>query len=262
MTEFIQETQSIIPNSDHIFINNLTSSGSTFTLGNLQKELKKSENIQSIIDYINKTIIPNCVIDYSDYIHSEDDIDQFQELKQLFINESFEIIRKLNTIIQKHLQMKPGEFVNIDTSISWYTGEETFLKSNDQSPFYDYKIISQILTIIFKLNDFINELYMKEAKYFDDKISYLKHLLDEKKEQLSQLEFTIFSFKINEMLEKLNKDKDANNNDFKLFHEVTSTIRIYFLSLFSHMESNRSKYLSHLPLCIMNVFRSSLYFLN
>ena len=261
MTEFIQKSLSAMFDFEHSFINKLTNPGFTFSEGKLQKELKQSLNIQSIIDYINKTIIPNCVIDYSNYIESEDDIDQFQELKQLFINESIEIIKKLNTIIQKHLQMKPGEFVNIDTSISWYTGEETFLKNGDQNPFYDYKIISQILTIIFKLNDFINELYMKEAKYFDDKISYLKHLLDEKKEQLSPLEYMIFSFKINEMLEKLNKDSDTNNNDFKLFHEVTSTIRTYFLSLFSHMEFDRSKYLNHLPLCTLNVFRSSLYFL-
>lgn len=261
MTEFIQESSPAMSDFEHSFINKLTSPGFTFSEGKLQKELKQSENIKSIIDYINKTIIPNCVIDYSNYIESEDDIDQFQELKQLFINESIEIIKKLNIIVQKHLQMKPGEFVNIDTSISWYAGEETFLKNGDQNPFYDYKIISQILTIIFKLNDFINELYMKEAKYFDDKISYLKHLLDEKKEQLSPLEYMIFSFKINEMLEKLNKDSDTNNNDFKLFHEVTSTIRTYFLSLFSHMEFDRPKYLSHLPLCTLNVFRSSLYFL-
>jgi hypothetical protein len=159
------------------------------------------------------------------------------------------------------MQMKPTEFVNIDTGISWYSGEETFLKNNEENPFYDYKIISRILTIIFKLNDFINELYMKEAKYFDDKISYLNHLLNEKKEELTPLEYTIFSYKVNELLEKLNKDKDNNNSDFKLFHETTTTIRTYFLSLFSHIKYDISKYLSHLPLCTLNVFRSSLYFL-
>ena len=115
-----------------------------FQKNELEKYIKIEDNVIIIINYINNTIIPNCMIDYSEYVQNNDDLAQFKELKELFINEGLEIIKKLNNIILKHIDKKPNEFVNIDIKNNWYLNEPSISenKNNYSNPFFDYTLIS------------------------------------------------------------------------------------------------------------------------
>ena len=239
------------------FISNLTNKEYVFKDNSLQKELKA--NIDQIIEYINKHIIPNSKIDYSEHVESDEDIQEFNKVKEMVINEGIEIVKKLSTILMKHRQIKPNEFVNLDTTTSWFLNESTFIENKEtKSPFYDYKIISKVLTIIFKLVDFINEEYLNEIKFIEQRNMYLEKLLKEKKEELSEFEFVFFSTSVNAKLDSIKIEKEKLIEKFRFFHEVSYTIREYFLALFRIQDS---AILTYLPTCSLNIFRSSIFFL-
>jgi hypothetical protein len=173
--------------------------------------------------------------------------------------EGIEIVKKLSPILMKHRQMKPNEFVNLDTTTSWFLNESTFIENKEiKSPFYDYKIISKVLTIIFKLVDFINEDYLNEIKYIEQRNMYLEKLLKEKKEELSEFEYIFFSTSVNAKLNSLKIEKEKLMEKFRFFHEVSYTIREYFFALFRIQDS---AILTYLPICSLNIFRSSIFFL-
>jgi hypothetical protein len=235
-----------------------------FQKNELEKYIKIEDNVIIIINYINNAIIPNCMIDYSNYVENDDDISQFKELKELFISEGIQIIKKLNNIILKHIDKKPNEFVNIDIKNNWYLNEPSIIenKNNYSNIFFDYALISKILTINFKLIDFMNDQYLNEIKYYEDRENYLKHILVEKKNELSYFEYLLFKHKVNRVLKSIDNDKKNIIDNFKILHENSKTIHNYFLSLFSYMKnSNLDNYISFLPLCTLNIFRSSLYFI-
>jgi hypothetical protein len=235
-----------------------------FQKNELEKYIKIEDNVIIIINYINNTIIPNYMIDYSEYVQNNDDLAQFKELKELFINEGLEIIKKLNNIILKHIDKKPNEFVNIDIKNNWYLNEPSISenKNNYSNPFFDYTLISKILTINFKLIDFINDQYLNEIKYYEDRENYLKHMLLEKEKELSYFEYLLLKNKVNELLKSIDTDKKNIRDNFKIFHENSKPIHNYFLSMFSFMKNNNlDQYMSFLPLCTLNIFRSSLYFI-
>jgi hypothetical protein len=239
------------------FISNLTNKDYIFKDNSLQKELKA--NIDQIIEYINKHIIPNSKIDYSEHVESDEDVQEFNKVKEMVINEGIEIVKKLSPILMKHRQMKPNEFVNLDTTTSWFLNESTFIENKEiKSPFYDYKIISKVLTIIFKLVDFINEDYLNEIKYIEQRNMYLEKLLKEKKEELSEFEYIFFSTSVNAKLNSLKIEKEKLMEKFRFFHEVSYTIREYFFALFRIQDS---AILTYLPICSLNIFRSSIFFL-
>ena len=211
-----------------------------FQKNELEKYIKIEDNVIIIINYINNTIIPNCMIDYSEYVQNNDDLAQFKELKELFINEGLEIIKKLNNIILKHIDKKPNEFVNIDIKNNWYLNEPSISenKNNYSNPFFDYTLISKILTINFKLIDFINDQYLNEIKYYEDRENYLKHMLLEKEKELSYFEYLFLKNKVNELLKSIDTDKKNIRDNFKIFHENSKQIHNYFLSMFSFMKNN------------------------
>jgi hypothetical protein len=240
------------------FISNLTNKDYIFENNSLQKEIKI--NIDLIIEYIQKTIIPNSMLDYSDHVESEEDIEEFQKVKEMFIYEGIEIVHKLSSIIQKHQHVRPYEYVNLDTTLSWYLNEKSFVDNKEiTNPFFPHKIISKILTIIFKLIDFINEQYLNEINWHDRRIKYIEKLLRDKKEELSEIEFIFYSMHANKKLKYEKEMKEKVIHKFRDFHEITYPIRSYFLSLF-RIES-KDAYLAYLPICSLNIFRSSLYFI-
>ena len=73
------------------FISNLTNKDYIFKYNSLQKELKA--NIDQIIEYINKHIIPNSKIDYSEHVESDEDVQEFNKVKEMVINEGIEIVK-------------------------------------------------------------------------------------------------------------------------------------------------------------------------
>jgi hypothetical protein len=240
------------------FISNLTNKDYIFQNNSLQKEIKI--NIDLIIDYIQKTIIPNSMLDYSEHVESEEDIEEFQKVKEMFINEGIEIVNKLSTIIMKHQQVRPYEYVNLDTTLSWYLNEKTFTENEEiKNPFFSHKIVSKILTIIFKLIDFINEQYLNEINWHNRRIKYIEKLLKDKKEELSEMEFIFYSMHLNIKLKNEKEIKEKVIDNFKNFHEINYPIRSYFLSLFKI--DSKEAYLRYLPICSLNIFRSSLYFI-
>ena len=246
------------------FLEKLVNKNYIFEKNELEKNIKFETTIEKLINYINEMIIPNCMIDYSQYVQNNDDIFQFKELKELFTNEGIIIVTKLNKIILKHIEKKPYEYVNIDIKNNWYLNEPSINENtnNYSNPFYDYKLISIILTINFKLIDFINDQFLNEIKYYEDRENYLKHILIEKEKELPYLQYLIFKHKINDLLKSIDDDKKNMIDNFKLFHENSKPLHTYFLSMFSFMKNNNlDQYLSFIPSCILNIFRSSLYFI-
>ena len=207
------------------------------SLNDLEKILKLPDIINIIQNYIDRTIIPNCMIDES-------------EVNEMFISESIHIIKNLSKIIYKYSQLKPFEFV-----IPSLIDEPPILKAEYTNPFYERVSIRSILAFIYKLVDMCNEHYLNKINFFESMIErlHMRELSPETSPQEVQY--------IKSLIPTLNASKDGVLTSFKKVHQCADIIQSYFLSLFQFILSDPGKYLAHIPKCIFNIFRSSVVFL-
>ena len=207
-------------------------------ISQLENMLKIDNSMQVIIHYITQNIFPNSLI--------QDQIElNFDELRESFIDEGIEIIKKLSLILDKYITKYPTQYVNIDLDNQWFKGEEPFIKeSSSQNLFANKKKISEILAIICKLVDFINVNFLSELDLYDKKISYLSR-------QPQNIHILIMTNQITSIQTECKKK-------FKAFHSTCNIIHTYILSIY---ETNEHGFLAYMPKITLNIFSSSLYFL-
>ena len=225
-------------------------SGYEASIEEIESMLKEENSIKYIIDYINHTIIPNACI--QDNIDPNNDTPiNFSEIRELFIGEITQIIKKLSLIIKKYITTKPGQFVNLDMENPWFHGDPTFIIDKEciyQSLFIERGKISQILTIICKLIDYINNTFITEIDLYNRKIKYCEMKISEST--------NVFQYRL--LISDLTRQKTVCIEKFGEVHSISDIAHKYILSIF---RTNNKGYLSFMPKSIMNIFSSSLYFL-
>ena len=200
----------------------------------LEDILRTENSTQIIMNYVIHNIFPNSQIEGE------------MELKETFINEGIEIILKLSLIIQKYMDKHPNQYVNIDLDNQWFRNEEPFIIDETiQNLFLNKKKISEILAIICKLVDFINNNYLMEIDLYEKRIFYIS--------QQPPNSYLII------LTDELSSKKVKCIEKFKEFHSKCGIIRNYILSIY---ETNNIGYLGYIPKITLNIFSSSLYFLN
>lgn len=226
---------------------------SEIPISELETLIKDGNIIDEALHYTT-VIMSNCAVEY----RNEMNIREEMEFKKMFITEGTNIMKNFSKIISKYTTRKPKSFVNIDFDSPWYANEPTFINEGIVNPFENNVKISKILTVICKLVDFINNHYVTQLKFIDQQNQYLKHRLLEIRERVSAFEFMIISSQLEDTITEINTHKKNITADFKEFHASSDTIHQYYLNLFS----NRKDCLNFLPISILNIFQSSVYFIS
>jgi hypothetical protein len=203
----------------------------------MKEIIKKNDFFEKIIGYINDTIFPNIMIR-----EEEEDVNA---IRDLFINEVYNIITNFNKYIGINLGPQTGEIklpqlVNIDLENKWFAGEISFINDLAENHFAINPLKSQIVSIVCKLVDFTNTYFISKIDLFGKKINYITH---------NHPHFP---------LDDLIRQKAECIAKFKDFHTLSNTVHKYFLLIFN---KNDKCYLSFLPRSIMNIFSSSLMFI-
>lgn len=206
--------------------------------------------LDSILDYIKTTLVSNLFFE-SELLN----FDESNEIHKLFIDEAKELIIKFSFIIDKFVKKNPQSFRNVDLT-SWIFQDEPRFSIESSTHIYNSLFkenirISKILTICYKLIDLLNT-------YFMTKITRYKSIITHYRGQQDQNPLLSLNIDFLTMLERLEQDYKDYIMNFKIVHDISFTIQKYFLSIF---ETNNMNYVSFMPQCIMNIFSSSLYFI-
>lgn len=202
------------------------------TLLEMKEIIKKDDFFVKIIGYINGTLFPNSMI------HEE-------VIRNFFFNELCNIITNFNKFIGINIGFQTGEIklpqlVNIDLENEWFAGEKSFINDlSAENHFAINPLKSQMVTIVCKLVDFANTNFISEIKLLDDLINNP----------------TRHHYPLTELI----RHKAECIAKFKDFHTLSNTIHKYFLLI---LDKNNKCYLSFLPRSIMNIFSSSLMFID
>ena len=224
---------------------------------NVVEELIKNKTfLDELILYINK-LISNCQVEYDRELDEMED-----EIKNMLVEEVKTIIKNLSLIMCKYFNKKSDSLISLELNNVWYSSEKCMLINDKkiENPYIQNKTISKILTIICKLTDFLNDFYLGQIDRTNSQIEYFKRKLKEEEEKFSVYEFTLMTKQFDIFMEKINTIKQKNINNLKGVHDISKPIQKYFINAFN-MDFANITYLQFTPISILNIFRSSLYFL-
>lgn len=213
-------------------------------MNTLEQQLKADNSMEIIVNYIIQNIFPNALIRDQIDTDNNEPLD-LNEVRETSINEGIELVKKLSLIIQKYITGKSGEYVNIDTSMQWFTGDASLIAIPEcPNIFKNKKKISAILAIICKLVDFINTIFLTDIDLLNRKLSYV-----------TAQPTSMHKIYLVGHLTKYHAECVAK---FKAFHGHCYIIHDYILSIY---RTNNHGYLGYMPQSTLNIFSSSLYFL-
>jgi hypothetical protein len=219
--------------------------------------VKNKTFLDDLITHINN-LISNIQVQYDRELDSLKD-----NIKNIFIEEIKTIIKNLSTILSKYFEKRPGTFISMDLDNVWYLSEKKFLPNdkNIMNPYAQNKAISKILTIVCKLIDFLNDFHLNQITDCKKKIQYLKRKLEEEKDNIGIIQFHYMTKQFNKMIGQLELSKEKYIEKFKLVHEISKPVQQYFINMFNSDFANEL-YLAFTPVSILNIFQSSLYFVD
>jgi hypothetical protein len=226
-------------------------------ISTVEEIIKNKTFLDQLVLYINK-LISNCQVEYDrELTESEDDI------KNMLIQELKTIIKNLNLVMSKYFNKRPDSLISLELNSMWYSCEQCIIKNDKktENPYLQNKTISKILTIICKLIDFLNDYYLNQINKTESQIEYLKIKLKEEEERVSVIEFNFVTTQFENLITKIKGIKEKNVNSLKEIHSISKTVQKYFINVFNADFAN-STYLQFTPVSILNIFRSSLYFLS
>ena len=230
--------------------------------------LKDKCFLPELIIYIEK-MISNSQCEYDIELEDMED-----DIKKIYIEEIKNIITKLTIIMCKYFDKKPGTLISLELNNVWYQSEKCIWSTNtevdtefketkefiESNPYAKNKTISKILTIICKSIDFLNEYHLNQISFTDKKIVYLKNKLKEKEHEVSIMQYQVLVIQYNEIIEQIKLIKAKYIENFKHVHKISQPIQQYFITIFNSNFVNMC-YLQFTPISLLNIFRSSLYFL-
>jgi hypothetical protein len=207
-----------------------------------------AENIDQINSYVKEQIIPFTATDYSEHILTLDDVNEFDELKNMFIKQGINILQNLVRIFESN-----DGFFQINMANVWFAGEPTFYKLDKDvvNPFLDNPIMSNILTIIVKLIDYINDIYIRKIEIYAEEIIRCRQIIDM---------YPMDSLIIQSRLELFRREYDKIALDIRMINTISKSIELYFLNMFKHINQTKNyDYLYFLPISILNIFNQYKY---
>jgi hypothetical protein len=208
-----------------------------------------------------RDLISNCQIEYDEDLS---EIEEY-EIKNVFIDDIKNIIINLNMVLVKYFNKNLGKLISLDLENIWYSSEKTLLKNDILStlvnPFIKNKTISKILTIVCKLIDFLNEYSITKIKTIDENIEYLKYRLKEIQLTHNFAEYEHMLKDFNKRIESREFLKNLYCDNFKEIHEISKPVQQYFINIFDSGFDN-DYYFKYTPITVLNIFQSSLYFIN
>ncbi len=220
----------------------------------IEYTILNSTILDNIIEYINVNIIPNCMIEST----SEEEV---SIVKKMFITEGIMIVTNLSLILNKYNDKKPNNYVNIDTTNSWFLNEPTFVINDgiENNAFSKNIVISKVFSILIKLVDFINTQYINEINDYKQKISDAHSYINSELSNMSALERMFLNARFTEMISKMEEDKNKILEEQLSFYDKYTVVRNYLFSLlnFIRNEHNKNQFLMFLPKCILNVIISN-----
>jgi hypothetical protein len=225
----------------------------------VEEVVKDKLFLDELISYINKLVL-NCQVEYDRELDETEN-----EIKNIFIEEMKTIIKNLTMIMLKYFTKKPNSMISLELTNKWYCSEKFILATTDNNvglsnPYAQNKTISSILTIICKQIDFLNDYYLNKISGMERYIEYLKIKLKEEEEKVSVNQFYFMTKHFDILVEKINKSKEKTIDDFRRVYTISKPILQYFITIFS-VEYTISTYLQFTPISLLNIFRSSLYFI-
>lgn len=230
---------------------------STNNISTVEELIKNKTFLDELILYINKLIL-NCQVEYDRELDEMED-----EIKNMLIEEVKTIIKNLSLVMCKYFNKKPDSLISLELNNVWYSSEKCMLINDKQieNPYIQNKTISKILTVICKLIDFLNDFYLNQIDRTNSQIEYFKRKLKEEEEKVSVYEFTLMTKQFDVLMEKIEGIKQKNINNLREVHNISKPIQKYFINVFN-MDFANVTYLQFTPISILNIFRSSLFFLS
>lgn len=237
----------------------------------LEYTILNSNILDDIIEYINVNIIPNCMIESEsesefefNFDFNSDSQEDIMNVKKMFMTEGTIIITNLSLILNKYIEKKPNNYVNIDTTNPWFLNEPTFVINDgiQNNAFSKNIIIGKVFSILIKLVDFINTQYINKINDYKRKIIDAKMyinseslLLQRELIDMSAFERIYLNTKFTEMINIMESQRDKILEEQSSFYENCRIIRNYLYSLLSFIsnEYNKDPFLMFLPKCILNV---------
>lgn len=218
--------------------------------------IKNKLFLDDLIVHINK-LISGCQVEYDRELDEMED-----EIKNIFIEDIKTIIKNLNLVMCKYFNKKPDSYVSLELNNVWYLSEKCILLNDVRlsNCYTQNKTISKVLTIICKLIDFLNDFYLNQINKTDLQIDFFKRKLKEEEEKASVYEFTFITIQFNMLMEKIKSTKEKYINNFREVYNISKPIQQYFINIFN-LDFANNVYLQFTPISILNIFRSSLYFL-
>ena len=212
--------------------------------------------LDDIIVHINK-LIAGCQVEYDRELYEMED-----EIKNIFVEDIKSIIKNLNLVMCKYFNKKPDSYVSLELTNIWYCSEKCILLNDIQvsNCYAQNKTISKVLTIICKSIDFLNDFYLNQISKSDLQIDFFKRKLKEEEEIHSVYEFTFITTQFNVLMEQIKSAKEKYINGLKEIYNISKPIQQYFINIFN-LDFANNLYLQFTPISILNIFRSSLYFL-
>jgi hypothetical protein len=244
-------------------INNLFTD-SSLDLTIIEQIIRQPGVIDNIIDYIRGNIIANTAANFSQLAESEEELNNFNQISDMFIGEGKILVQNLSKVLHKYITIKSNEFVNVDLTNTWYVSEKPIIQisSSDHdiiSPFYNKPLISKVLTILTKLVDYI-------CTFYTNKIQIYKYVISENRHQFSEVDInsvSVFQYSIMKLMteqkiEAYEQNIVKLNDNLSNFNEHTQIVRSYYIKLFDNVRLTNTKYLHFLPRNVLDIFDSFL----
>ena len=166
-------------------------------------------------------------------------------------------------MFDEYIHQTSVDYIVIDKNYRTFANDITFSTLNEQeklkeSPYKNDKEKSKLLTVISSILSYINEKFEIQLYQTEYNIKMLKYSL-ETTDKITRLllnsELFIYEANYRELL-KL----------YRILHNVSSVYRDYHLALFYYIDSlelsEKRKYLSYIPVTILNIFSSCLIFID
>jgi len=230
----------------------------------IEQIIRQPNIIDVITDYIRDNIIANTATDFSQSAESEEEIKQFDQISNMFINEGQILVQNLSKVLNKYMIVKPNEFVNIDLTNSWYSSERPIIQKSiselcTNSPFYNKPLISKVLTILTKLVDYICTLYANKIQMYNYIISEYEHRFNEvNMSSISVIQYSMMKLMMEQKITVLRKSINEIKDNLSNFNIHTKIVRSYYIKLFDVVRNSDTNHLEFVPINVLDIFDSFL----